>query len=104
MTYNANDETQVKKRNKKIDNLQNEIDDDLKFIMSTEQGRRFVQRIMNETKMMASDIFTGNSSTFERLGRRAIGIWLYSEIMRVAPVGYLDMMRETINKESENNG
>jgi len=104
MSYNANDEKQVAKRNKKVKNLETEMEDDLKHVMSTEQGRRFVQRVMDESKMMASDIFTGNSGTFERLGRRAIGIWLYEEIMRVAPTSFLEMMRENINNESENNG
>lgn len=104
MTFDAGDEVAVKKRNKKIKTQENIIDDDLVFVMSTAQGRRFVQRVMDESKMMASDIFTGNSSTFERLGRRAVGIWLYEEIMRVSPKEFISMMQEKLNNESENNG
>jgi len=99
MSYDASDEKQVGQRKKKFQRQQDQQDEDLSKIMETAEGRRFVQRLMDQTHMLAPNLFTGNSQTFYRIGKHDIGVWLYEEVMRVAPACFIEMMREKLEED-----
>lgn len=67
--------------------------EDWKWLMSSKQGRRVVHRVLALTGMHRSS-FTGNSETFFREGRRAVGLEIEAEIIKHAAGGYADMVRE----------
>ena len=71
-------------------------DEDLRFIMSTEIGRRFVWGLLGDSGLYQSS-FTGNSTTFYNEGRRAVGTEMLARVVAAAPEQYLDMQREAFN-------
>jgi len=88
-----------KKRHK-----QKRLDDiaDLEAVMETPQGRRVLWRILDESKFLAENMFTGNSTTFFNLGQHKIGVWLYKEIMAANPKQFLSMMEAQLKKDENN--
>lgn len=78
-------------------------DEDLRFIMGSASGRRFVWRIL-ETAGLYRSSFTGNSETFFREGMRNIGLQLVGQIHSVCPDQYAIMVKESqLDKESNGN-
>ena len=57
------------------------IREDIKTISQAEQGRRFLWWVLHKQCLMFDSVFTGNSQTFYKAGRRDVGrelreIWL----------------------------
>ena len=73
---------------------------DLEAVMETPQGRRVLWRILDESKFLAENMFTGNSTTFFNLGQHKIGVWLYKEIMTANPKQFLSMMEAQIKDKN----
>lgn len=66
---------------------------DLAWLMSHEQGRRFMSRLFDMTGTERNS-FTGSSTTFFNEGARSIGVALLSEVKAVAWSEYLAMLKE----------
>ena len=66
---------------------------DLKFLLNTEQGRRFIWRYLEFCGVYKSS-FTGSSQTFFLEGQRNVGLKLVAEIVDAQPEMYLKMMIE----------
>lgn len=66
---------------------------DLKWLMSTKQGRRFMRKVLAMSGVHRSS-FTGNSETFFREGRRSLGLDLLAEVTRETFDEYLQMIAE----------
>ena len=73
--------------------------DDLKKILETPSGRRFVTRLLDQTGLLAADMFTGNSTTFYNLGKRDIGLWMYNEMMSAKPESMIQIMNERLTEK-----
>jgi hypothetical protein len=69
------------------------IANDVKWLMSSKQGRRIARRWLGETGIYRTS-FTGNSETFFREGKRAFGLFLTEELTRHAFQDYLLMLNE----------
>lgn len=67
--------------------------DDLVWLMSSPRGRRTVWRILEGAGLYVSS-FTGNSETFFREGKRAIGLDLQGKVAKAAPRYFQTMMQE----------
>lgn len=67
--------------------------DDLQWLMATPRGRRIIWRQLEATGLYVSS-FTGNSETFFREGKRAIGLELQGKVAKAAPMGFQTMMQE----------
>ena len=67
--------------------------EDWKWLMSTKQGRRVMHRVLSMAGIHRNS-FTGNSETFHREGRRALGLEIESELTKHAFPGYLEMLRD----------
>ena len=67
--------------------------DDLIWLMSSPRGRRVVWRILKGAGLYVSS-FTGNSETFFREGKRAIGLELQGKVAKAAPRDFQTMMQE----------
>ena len=72
---------------------QSRRDEDLRFVMSTETGRRFMWDLLGRTGLYQTS-FTGNSETFFREGRRAVGLEQLAHITTACPTEYMAMMKE----------
>ena len=95
------DPKQAKKRAKTYKVREAKENEDLSVMLNHPAGCRVLWRIMDQSKLLAPDMFTGNSTTFYNLGKRDLGLWLYNEIMRSEPKAFIKMMnnqlQETIN-------
>jgi hypothetical protein len=70
---------------------------DIKWLMANKQGRRIVRRLLAESGVYRSS-FTGNSETFFREGKRALGLFLAAEVTTHAFPDYVLMLTEGTTK------
>ena len=73
--------------------------DDLKQVLNTPSGRRFITRLLDQTGLLASDMFTGNSTTFYNLGKRDVGLWVYNEMMKAKPKSMIEIMNDKLTEK-----
>jgi len=66
---------------------------DIRLILETEQGRRFIWKYLSKCGVFRSS-FTGNSNTFFREGERNIGLQLMEEVMAADADAYIKMAKE----------
>jgi hypothetical protein len=66
---------------------------DTKWLMSSKQGRRIVRRWLAAAGIHRTS-FTGNSETFFREGKRALGLEIEAEVIRHAGPDYILMLTE----------
>ncbi len=79
--------------NQKQANATEVQNNDIRFIMSTEQGRRFIYEMLSDTHQYQTS-FTGNSHTFFREGERNIGVKLMKRIHENCLDEYVLMLKE----------
>jgi len=93
LVRNASDEGQIKDAKIKVQLSREQEVNDLKFILATEQGRRFLWRTLEMCGVYRSS-FTASSETYFLEGQRNIGLKLLSEITDIDPDSYLKMIKE----------
>ncbi len=91
--YDAGDEGKVKARKRKLGRNRREQLGDVRFLLTHEQGRRFLWRLMDHAGVY-STCFTGNSQTFFNEGKRDTGLFVLNEIMQADPDAYIAMIKE----------
>lgn len=76
--------------------LARQRDEDLRWVLSTEQGRRFYLRLLEDESNLQGQSFAGSDThlTAFREGVRAVGISLLEEAQRVAPGSYMKALNE----------
>ncbi len=98
-TFNASDEEQVKTRKRKDERVRERELADLRLVMSSVEGRRFVWRLLEKAGVFRTS-FTGNSSTFFNEGMRNMGLMVLGDVHEAAADAYIVMMNESKEKES----
>ena len=83
MDRSATDKTEAIEIQKRSEALEKIEQDDLKFLLKNPHGFRFIQRIMDMSKIM-NNCFTGNSSTYFNEGRKAVALDIFVDIQAVA--------------------
>jgi hypothetical protein len=101
MAQNIADDTQVRNSEQRGKRLRERELDDIKRILETDFGRRFVWRYLGLAGVFQTS-FTGNSTTFFNEGKRDIGLKLLADITEAKPEAYLQMTNEA-KKSEENN-
>lgn len=101
MIKNAASRTQIKEAGRKQRFSREQELEDVKFILGSLQGRRFVWRYLEECGVFKTS-FTGTSQTFFLEGERNVGLRLLADINEAQPEAYVTMMKE--NKQEINNG
>lgn len=96
---NAADEAQVNEAAAKEKRGRARDLEDMRFILETAQGRRFIWRQLGECGVFKSS-FTGNSTTFFNEGRRDVGLKLMADVMDAKPDAYLQMAEEAKREEA----
>lgn len=90
---NAANPVEVKGREKKERNEQEQYLEDVRDVLSAPAGRRVLWNIIETTQPM-SEAFTGNSTTFYNEGRQSIGRALLNMLLDHFPERYLEMKQE----------
>lgn len=70
--------------------------DDLKFLLGTPQGRRYIYRKINECGVFLPNVNT-NSQIYVREGQRFVGLKLFEEVLAIDPDYFALMMKEAQN-------
>lgn len=98
------------KKEEQVKRLENEklereiLLNDVRHVLSSVQGRRFVWMILDMAGVYRSS-FTGNSTTFFNEGARNIGLRVLSDVMDAKPEAFLQMQQEDKKrKERKSNG
>lgn len=91
---NAADENEIKGARDREKRREMRDRDDLKQILDTKAGRRFIWRKLQECGFFRSS-FTGNSETFFREGMRNMGLKLMAEVNEACPEAYVLMLKES---------
>ena len=95
-------EQDVAKANKKRLSKAKQLEADYMTVLSGDAGKNVIQDILNMTSFMASNLATADPHfTYERIGRRAIGILVLDKINRVAPHVGVEMMISNLTDEKE---
>ena len=93
-TFNAADEEQVKTRKRKDERVRERELNDLRVVMATVEGRRFVWRLLEKAGVFRTS-FTGNSTTFFNEGMRNMGLMVLGDVHEAAADAYIMMMNES---------
>lgn len=96
---NAADAEQVKEAEKKVKWTRERELEDIRFILQTSQGRRFVWRYLTLCGVFETS-FTGSSETFFKEGQRNVGLKLLADINDAEAEAFVVMMREAKKQES----
>lgn len=92
LVRNSNDENEIKEAKIKAKIQQDNYDSSLKFILSTKEGQTVLWKILSDCRLFQSS-FTGSSETFYLEGKRAVGLNLLSEIIRIDPEAFIKMQQ-----------
>jgi len=98
LVKNAADESQVNNAKIKKQLLDDQNHNDLKFILDSAQGRRYIWRVLERCGVFKSSFVTSSEIYFNE-GKRDIGLKILAEIMECDPQAYLKM---ATNKDEKN--
>lgn len=80
---NAASEKHVKKKASRDERLRHQDKEDIRFVMSTVQGRRLMQRIFDFCGDGKSPEDNSGSWVYYKVGRATVPLWLRAEIDEV---------------------
>lgn len=95
MSDEADEEALLEKERRAKENAAREVLD-LRAVMSSPQGRRFVWRLLDAAGVFSASYTADPNSTAYAEGRRAMGLWLMREAQTVARDPYVAMVREAL--------
>lgn len=83
--------------------MQEALDQDLRYILERPEGRRFIWRLIDEEALVHAQSYSGEAThaTAFAEGRRYVGLRLVDECKRVAPQLFLRMNAEAIDRASD---
>lgn len=90
---NAADEVQVKEAREREKLGRDKDLNDLRWVMSMPQGRRFLHKLLHNCGIYQSS-FTGSSETFFLEGQRNVGLKLLADITAADAKLYFQMLEE----------
>lgn len=96
LVKNAASSKQVNNAQRKERFENNRMDDDLNFVLSTKQGRRFIWRLLSECKVFGS-VWHPSAAIHYNSGKQDLGHWVMAESTRVSPDFFIEMMKENNN-------
>jgi hypothetical protein len=91
--YNAADENEVKAQEKKNENARKQELEDLRDILRTHQGVRFLRKLVSDGHVFHSSM-TGNSQTFFNEGWRAFALKIIGDVMEASPNKLIEILIE----------
>lgn len=90
---NASDPEQVREAEKKVKFDRKQELDDIKFLLSSIQGRRFIWRLLTHCRVFES-IWHPSALIHHNSGMQDVGHFIQAEIVAAEPEAYVKMMME----------
>lgn len=103
LVQNAADPKQVRQAARRQQKDRDLEIDDIRTVMNTVQGRRFLWRLMGHCKTFESVFSTDAGALAYNSGRQDVGHFLIAEVNDAVPAGFLLMMQESQAREKERN-
>ena len=100
LVKNAADPQQVRAATQKERFRRKDELDDVRFLLSTSQGRRFLWRLLDHCRVFAS-IYETSAVIHYNAGQQDIGHFLMAEIVAADQAGFLTLMKEHYGKVDE---
>ncbi len=73
--------------------------EDLKWVLSTERGRRFIWNLLAQTGIHKLSFHQHNGVMSFNEGMRNVGNIVFNDVMQTAPEAYFEMSRENQERE-----
>lgn len=93
LVRNAADEKQVKTAKRKERHREEDADNDMRRLLDTDFGRRFLWRYMTELKVFGS-VWDPTVRIHFNEGRRDVGRQMMAEIIKANPAALVEMMAQ----------
>ncbi|MGE4194713.1 MAG: hypothetical protein AB7E51_15105 [Pseudodesulfovibrio sp.] len=77
---------------------------DIRMVMSSLEGRRFVWRFLAECRVFLSTYSPEALESYYRQGRRSVGLLFYNDVLEACPEQFWQAQRENIKTEGNPNG
>jgi hypothetical protein len=68
--------------------------DDIKWLMGHQQGRRIATRLLEESGVFRTSFHTSGSVMAHQEGRKHVGYYLTGELLEITPEGYFRLLKE----------
>jgi len=85
--------------------LNNELSD-LKFVLQSPEGRRFVWRVLEQGNLFHNTYVHGDQgyATTYNDGRRSVSLWTLNKVLEAKPEAFIQMQQEhkSVKKSDEN--
>lgn len=94
LVKNGSDEEQVKKAEKKEAFKSHQNIDDMRFILSTVQGRRVLKKYLETCGVFRTSFSENVNQTLFLEGQRNVGLMLLNDINSADPMAYVKMINE----------
>lgn len=92
LVKNSNNESEVRNAQIKEKMNQDSYDSALKNLLQTEMGRIVIWKLLSDCRLFQTN-FTGSSETYFLEGKRAVGLNMLADIMRVDPESFIKMQQ-----------
>lgn len=99
LVRNASDPQQVKNAGRDEKELRRRERNDIEFLLSSPQGRRFLWKLLSECGIYELSYVTDSDMTAFNEGRRCVGNNILADILDVDPDGFTTLIKE--NREVE---
>lgn len=90
---NLANEEEVKEFHKKQDDLSKQQTEDVKFLLQSVQGRRFLWRLLDHCSVFSS-IYHASALIHHNSGRQDVGHFVMGEIVKADDMAFIQMMKE----------
>ena len=103
LVKNAASEEQVRRAESAEKFARDTEANDLRWVLSTAQGRRFIWRVLGECGVFRTSFMGGATDhTLFNEGRRSVGIQALTWVTEAAPDAYIKMTQESHARENAN--
>ena len=102
--YDAGNPRHVERRQKSAKTTRLQRNEDVRWLMGEQRGRRFVWYLLAKAGLFRSSLASTAELTAFNEGRRDLGLAVLADLMRLCPEEYGRMQAEAISKQPESNG
>lgn len=95
LVTNAANEDQIKEAEVKVADTREQELDDIRYILASHQGRRFMWRVLGQCYENQDTFDTNALLQSFKSGKRNVGLFLKAEIISASEDAYLKMMKES---------
>jgi len=99
LVQNAADPGQVKAAEEKLQFGREQELNDVAWVLSAPEGRRFFERYLGLCGVFRSSFGNGNDTTNFNEGERNIGLKLLNDLNEANPQAYVDMLQEKLDRQ-----